>query len=393
MTAIISAQVSVQDLAISFNGENVKQWDAHCVADGLYLGSCNAACDETELSAHKITHILTVMDNWYMYPGLCKHLDHESSTETSDQSKAIVVEQTKTLRGRMIVPIMDWLGEGSVMAAHFVPSYRWIRKALQEGGKVLVHCHAGISRSTTLVCNYIMRRDGLSFDEALSSLRQKRRFVQPNPGFCQQLRRLERRLQLRCERKRVIETFSDFVCETKHVVEILLAYSGLDDESIRCPASVHLAMCETYDGQMIDIPKRFLVSQVLGTSSYLPISNRVDLERITGNRWTPTRVTLSFSKEDWLIVQFANGCTKRDNEATELFLMHESNRNEDEPCDSYDSNEKDQNFVYRLYTLPSRFAFRTLDQIKDNEDLRTPSLVPVARQPVYLFHDDDASLS
>ena len=64
-------------------------------------------------------------------------------------------------------------------------------------GVVLVHCNAGVSRSTTVAIAYAMlsaaRVPGAaipSFDECLATLRQTRPSVRPNAGFEAQLRRL-----------------------------------------------------------------------------------------------------------------------------------------------------------------------------------------------------------
>jgi protein-tyrosine phosphatase len=55
------------------------------------------------------------------------------------------------------------------------------------GRKVLVHCHAGMSRSTTLACSYIMNL--LKWDEvkALYWMRDNRPCTNINPGFLRQL--------------------------------------------------------------------------------------------------------------------------------------------------------------------------------------------------------------
>eukprot|EP01002_Notosolenus_urceolatus_P007660 NODE_3044_length_989_cov_7.436170_g2542_i0.p1 GENE.NODE_3044_length_989_cov_7.436170_g2542_i0~~NODE_3044_length_989_cov_7.436170_g2542_i0.p1 ORF type:complete len:280 (+),score=10.65 NODE_3044_length_989_cov_7.436170_g2542_i0:78-917(+) len=57
-----------------------------------------------------------------------------------------------------------------------------IKVALSLGG-VLVHCHRGISRSTTIVVAYLMKAEGMSFDDALSFVTSKRCQAAPNLGF------------------------------------------------------------------------------------------------------------------------------------------------------------------------------------------------------------------
>jgi protein-tyrosine phosphatase len=55
----------------------------------------------------------------------------------------------------------------------------WIR----EGKRVLVHCFAGVSRSVTAAIWYLMRYQGLSWDDALALIREQRTVANPNIRF------------------------------------------------------------------------------------------------------------------------------------------------------------------------------------------------------------------
>lgn len=57
----------------------------------------------------------------------------------------------------------------------------------QNGGKVLVHCHAGRSRSATVCLAYLMRTCHLSLDAAYEHVRTRREVIDPNLNFMQQL--------------------------------------------------------------------------------------------------------------------------------------------------------------------------------------------------------------
>eukprot|EP00899_Mesostigma_viride_P016049 jgi/Mesvir1/24445/Mv13631-RA.1 len=59
-------------------------------------------------------------------------------------------------------------------------------------GSVLVHCHAGVSRSAAVIIAYLMRAEHLRFSEALASLQQYSERAQPNDNFCRQLLLFER---------------------------------------------------------------------------------------------------------------------------------------------------------------------------------------------------------
>jgi protein-tyrosine phosphatase len=64
-------------------------------------------------------------------------------------------------------------------------------------GNVLVHCHAGVSRSATLVIAYLMQEKRLTFDEAFSYASKFRPVIFPNQGFQKQLKEWQRLLQVK----------------------------------------------------------------------------------------------------------------------------------------------------------------------------------------------------
>lgn len=69
----------------------------------------------------------------------------------------------------------------------------FINKAKRVGGKVLVHCNAGVSRSASLVIGYLMLQCGYGFEDAFSLVKSKRECIQPNVGFLRQLKDLDLR--------------------------------------------------------------------------------------------------------------------------------------------------------------------------------------------------------
>jgi protein-tyrosine phosphatase len=70
---------------------------------------------------------------------------------------------------------------------HFNRSNRFIEAHIHSVG-VLVHCHAGHSRSVTLVMNYLMTIHTMTFDEAMALVKQRRPTANPNPGFVAKLK-------------------------------------------------------------------------------------------------------------------------------------------------------------------------------------------------------------
>ncbi|KAM6583986.1 hypothetical protein CsatB_010988 [Cannabis sativa] len=64
----------------------------------------------------------------------------------------------------------------------------------QKGGKVLVHCFEGRSRSATVVLAYLMLRKNFTLLEAWNTLKRVHRRAQPNDGFAKNLLNLDRKL-------------------------------------------------------------------------------------------------------------------------------------------------------------------------------------------------------
>lgn len=78
------------------------------------------------------------------------------------------------------------------LVVHFPRFFPFIEDAIQGGGKVLVHCVAGVSRSATVVIGYLMCKEGLSYNAAYNVVAEARPWINPNPGFVMQLRHLEK---------------------------------------------------------------------------------------------------------------------------------------------------------------------------------------------------------
>jgi protein-tyrosine phosphatase len=70
------------------------------------------------------------------------------------------------------------------------PSIDWLRQQVEfidlqrrAGLPVYVHCQAGISRSVLVLAAYLMMRDGLTRDAALTAIRAKRSGAGPHAAF------------------------------------------------------------------------------------------------------------------------------------------------------------------------------------------------------------------
>uniref|UniRef100_A0A914CYS7 Protein-tyrosine-phosphatase n=1 Tax=Acrobeloides nanus TaxID=290746 RepID=A0A914CYS7_9BILA len=70
---------------------------------------------------------------------------------------------------------------------YFEPAARFIRNAREEGGKILVYCAAGISRSSSIVIIYLMICEGLTLRQAYCEVSRSRPIIAPNLGFWRQM--------------------------------------------------------------------------------------------------------------------------------------------------------------------------------------------------------------
>jgi hypothetical protein len=67
---------------------------------------------------------------------------------------------------------------------------RWVVEALQAGRRVLVHCAAGINRSSSVCCAALMLLEGLHPEEALARVRERHPEAHPDPYHWFALRHL-----------------------------------------------------------------------------------------------------------------------------------------------------------------------------------------------------------
>ncbi|CAF0734166.1 unnamed protein product [Rotaria sp. Silwood1] len=138
------------------------EFGADLIDDRVWLGSLAAMENTIALDSLHITHILTLINT-------------ELQINENDHfiRKHICVEDEE---------ITDLLTE-------FDSCYDFIDKALLENpnNNVLIHCLAGVSRSGTIACMWLMRRYKLSASDALKRLRLARPCVTPNMSFAAQL--------------------------------------------------------------------------------------------------------------------------------------------------------------------------------------------------------------
>eukprot|EP01060_Flectonema_neradi_P024392 TRINITY_DN3319_c3_g1_i1.p1 TRINITY_DN3319_c3_g1~~TRINITY_DN3319_c3_g1_i1.p1 ORF type:complete len:364 (+),score=52.14 TRINITY_DN3319_c3_g1_i1:53-1144(+) len=69
-------------------------------------------------------------------------------------------------------------------------SHNFIKKAIDSCGKVVVHCVAGVSRSSAIIASWLIA-NGMTLEDALEKMKISRPWIRPNPCFMEQLRAYE----------------------------------------------------------------------------------------------------------------------------------------------------------------------------------------------------------
>uniref|UniRef100_A0A0M3HVJ6 Dual specificity protein phosphatase 14 n=1 Tax=Ascaris lumbricoides TaxID=6252 RepID=A0A0M3HVJ6_ASCLU len=69
-----------------------------------------------------------------------------------------------------------------------------IEEVVSQGGKVLVHCVAGVSRSASLCLAFLVKYRNMSLRDAYRHMASRRPLVRPNIGFWRQLISFEQKL-------------------------------------------------------------------------------------------------------------------------------------------------------------------------------------------------------
>jgi protein-tyrosine phosphatase len=134
----------------------------------LYLGNWAAAQDQLLLAQHRITSVLTVA------------------------AQIQIKYDTDIVPHHMEVPALDI--PDFKLEKFFEDCFDWIHQQRLVGRNVLVHCAAGVSRSSTIVIGYLMRTEKWDLSKTIKLVKGKRPCVSPNSGFFSQLENYERKL-------------------------------------------------------------------------------------------------------------------------------------------------------------------------------------------------------
>ena len=135
----------------------------------LYISSYNATKNLELLEKNKITHIINCAADF------CENVFEQENkfTYLSFYLKDHVLENIECI---------------------FYECIKFIENVKEKGGRVLVHCIQGISRSVSIVMAYIIFTKKFTYDKAFNLVQSKREISSPNFGFSIQLQNFYTRL-------------------------------------------------------------------------------------------------------------------------------------------------------------------------------------------------------
>eukprot|EP00271_Cylindrocystis_brebissonii_P009056 TRINITY_DN23659_c0_g1_i1.p1 TRINITY_DN23659_c0_g1~~TRINITY_DN23659_c0_g1_i1.p1 ORF type:complete len:523 (-),score=95.18 TRINITY_DN23659_c0_g1_i1:406-1974(-) len=151
-------------------GPAIPRYPTEVVPGLLYLGDLEHAKAVSRLRELSITHLITA------------HTEELRLGSTAEEESFV----------RLFCDLSDEFD--SDISRHFESCQDFIQTAKEQGGRVLLHCGAGASRSATLCAAYLMKEKGWRAEKAVSFLKQQRSKVNPNPGFMKALEAYEKRL-------------------------------------------------------------------------------------------------------------------------------------------------------------------------------------------------------
>ncbi|KAM4695272.1 dual specificity phosphatase 28 [Discoglossus pictus] len=136
------------------------------VTDSLFISNARAACKKDLLKQDGVTCCINITRR-QPFP------DYE----------------LQTLR----VPVFDHPLQN--LCDYFERCVDLIESTISNGGKCLVYCKHGRSRSATICIAYLMKHKNLSLNEAFQMVKAARPGIEPNTGFWSQLEKYEESIQ------------------------------------------------------------------------------------------------------------------------------------------------------------------------------------------------------
>lgn len=151
------------------------------VSDNLYVGSLHTLSSPRDLVRAGITHVVSLLRD-------------ETTLRDMSRFPASLTSSTKTpadVAGFRHLHIQIDDDDEEDIIKYFAVVNAFVDHARQQGGNVLIHCIAGISRSVTVAVAYLLRENGgrtkRDVDDTIAMIKRRRPIANPNASFRDQL--------------------------------------------------------------------------------------------------------------------------------------------------------------------------------------------------------------
>ncbi|GMH39416.1 hypothetical protein BSKO_07314 [Bryopsis sp. KO-2023] len=115
----------------------------------------------------------------------CHTLKHKGITHIVNSTQDVEFPEEKWGFTGIRVSIRDT--EDQDIGSHFDEVHEFIVSAKEKGGRVLVHCHEGKSRSVSLILAHLMKSNNWTLKAAMDHVKLHRPEASPNSGFMDRL--------------------------------------------------------------------------------------------------------------------------------------------------------------------------------------------------------------
>jgi protein-tyrosine phosphatase len=151
----ISIRLKLENNIINFSDNE----DISKITDNIFIGNISTGTNKQLLLEKGITHIVSVLSDFD--PPYADVFDYHFVEAYDIEEDPIILK--------------------------FQNSNTFITNAIDNGGKVYIHCMSGRSRSVTIAVAYFMSKENVETDNLLEIIRNKRDIICPNKGFIKQL--------------------------------------------------------------------------------------------------------------------------------------------------------------------------------------------------------------
>ena len=156
---VLPFMCTTKDLTIRRDHKEITVYPSVILENQLYLGRGEQATNSKIVSDLKLTHVINIGS------------EHASPFTDRIQYLNIKLDDNPS----------------SDLKIYFSKGYQFISDALSAGGRILVHCNLGVSRSSTIVIAHLMKSRQWTLKVAHNYVRDRRTCIRPNRGFLHQL--------------------------------------------------------------------------------------------------------------------------------------------------------------------------------------------------------------